>query len=78
MAKLLLDAGANPNLGSEWKDITPFLVQAQTGNIDMAKLLLQYGAKPCAKNKAGKSAKDIALENGRKKFVKFIEDICPN
>ena len=45
IARLLLDAGANPDMGN-LQGITPLMYGARYGNIEVCRLLLEFGANP--------------------------------
>ena len=65
IAMLLLEKSANPNIRQEG-DFVPLHSAAMNGQIEMVKVLLQYGADKDLQNADGKSARDFALENGHK------------
>jgi ankyrin repeat protein len=51
-ARILLEAGADPNLSGEEHSNSPLGFAATMGNTDMARLLLEHGAKPsCSASK---------------------------
>jgi ankyrin repeat protein len=59
-AKLLLDAGANVNEQGGDCGLTPLMVAALVGNVELAKLLLEHHA-------------DVNLNNGENRALKFAE-----
>ncbi len=65
IAMLLLERDANPNIRQEG-DFVPLHSAAMNGQIEMVKILLQYGADKDLKSLDGKTARDYALENGHK------------
>lgn len=65
IAMLLLERDANPNIRQEG-DFVPLHSAAMNGQIEMVKILLQYGADKDLKCLDGKTARDYALENGHK------------
>jgi ankyrin repeat protein len=62
-ARLLLDAGASPNV-SESGGFTPLHAAAANGDDELAALLLERGADRSARAADGKSAADLAREQG--------------
>lgn len=65
-AKLLLDAGANPNYAGS-NGFTPLMAAAsgEDPNLELLQLLVQRGANPQAKDLSGRSALDWALKLGK-------------
>lgn len=55
IAKKYLEQGANPN-GSNQYDLTPLMITALNGNLEMAKLLISKGADVNVKDKNGNTA----------------------
>ena len=62
-AKVLLEAGAEPNARGEMED-TPLQVAITQGNAELAALLLSYGADPELRSAFGSSARELAAESG--------------
>jgi uncharacterized protein len=62
VARILLDAGANPNLrqSAGW---TPLHAAAMNGDLASVELLLAAGADPAATNEEGRSVVDLANES---------------
>jgi len=73
--KLLLDHGADADCGDLVcnKGYTPLMSAADGGYFQCAKLLLDYGANIDIKAENGKTALDLAGENGHSDVVKLIE-----
>ncbi|MCS6985444.1 MAG: ankyrin repeat domain-containing protein [Leptospiraceae bacterium] len=61
------DINAQDNEG--W---TALMFAASEGNVEKVKALLSYGASKALKNKAGKTAKDIALGKGYEELAKLL------
>lgn len=70
--KLLLDAGADPNSGSE-DGYTPLMSAAQTGDVSAVETLLKAGAKISAKNKTGQTAIDLAKQSHQSTAKTVVE-----
>ena len=68
IAKLLLDAGADPNARQE-RGFAPLHDAAANGISPLVELLLQHGARPDAKTDDGKTAADMAAERGHQDLV---------
>lgn len=62
LVRRLLDMGVDPNATVEGR--TPLMVAAEHGYTDMVQLLLERGADANAKNEAGQTAGEIALDHG--------------
>ena len=63
IAQLLLDAGANPDMGNV-HGITPLIYGARYGNIEICRLLLEYGANPDLQDVYGMTALMVATRLG--------------
>lgn len=72
IAIALIERGANVNAANA-HGVTPLMIAAARGNLPMIGLLLEAGADPAAKSKAGKTAIDIARENLNEDVVKSIK-----
>ena len=73
IVKILLDAGANPNLQDELKT-TGLMWAVRKGSEPIVKLLLNAGANFHIKNKYDKTALDIAKREGHKEIVQLLND----
>lgn len=72
LAKTLLQAGAAPNLPSTLLLHTPLMEAARTGDIVLAKLLLQKGADIHARSDSGMTALHFAAAESTPKMVKLL------
>ncbi len=63
IARLLLDAGANPDMGNV-HGITPLMYGARYCNIEVCRLLLEYGANPDLQDVYGMTALMVATRLG--------------
>lgn len=73
IVRMLLDKGANPNARSQAGN-TPLHTTGFTGDRASLELLLKRGADRSIKNKAGKTAKDIATERGHTDVARILAD----
>ncbi|MGE0024548.1 MAG: quinoprotein dehydrogenase-associated putative ABC transporter substrate-binding protein [Hyphomicrobium sp.] len=71
IASALIERGANVNAANT-HGVTALMISAARGNIPMLGLLLEAGADPNLKSKAGKAAIDIARDNLNQDAVKSI------
>lgn len=71
IATALIERGANVNAVNA-EGVSALMIAAARGNIPMIGLLLEAGADPNLKSKAGKTATDIARENLNADAVKSI------
>lgn len=71
---LLVKAGADPNLTSGSNE-TPLHYAVRMGREDVVKFLVGAGAKLDAKNKDGKTAFDVAIEEGHKELEESLVDM---
>ncbi|MDP3740025.1 MAG: ankyrin repeat domain-containing protein [Hyphomonadaceae bacterium] len=70
-AKMLLDAGANPNQKSRY-DLTPLQIAIDNGDADMVSLLLKAGADAKALAPTGETVLMTAARQGEPKIVKAL------
>jgi ankyrin repeat protein len=71
ITRLLLAAGAEVN-AIQADDFSPLLEAAQNGQLEMVKLLIEYGADPQQTNKDGKNALQIAGEHQHSDIVQYL------
>ncbi|WP_020084049.1 quinoprotein dehydrogenase-associated putative ABC transporter substrate-binding protein [Hyphomicrobium zavarzinii] len=71
IATALIERGANVNAVNA-QGVSALMIAAARGNIPMIGLLLEAGADPSLKSKAGKTAIDVARENLNEDAVKSI------
>ena len=70
--KLILQSGANLDAQENNNELTSLMLASQYGLIDVAKLLLQAGARIEIRNKYGKTAADLAQESGHTELAKLL------
>ena len=69
--RLLLDVGANPDIGNLLK-ITPLIYGARYGNLEICRILLKHGANPDLQDIDGRTALMIAASLGHSDVVKML------
>src|SRR5438093_10357847 len=74
-SRLLTDRGANPNAKSP-QDVTPLMMAAAASRPDPAivRLLMEKGADLGARDKAGRTALDWALLQGKTQVTRLLRD----
>jgi ankyrin repeat protein len=72
MAKLLLSRGADINSPDRDSKATPLHYSASWGRTEMVSYLLDKGADAGRKNKAGKSAAELAESSGNEEVARLI------
>ncbi|KAF8407516.1 hypothetical protein HHK36_006650 [Tetracentron sinense] len=78
-ARLLLASGAKADIRNTGNGDTPLHIAAGLGDEQMVKLLLQKGANKDILNRVGKSAYDVAAENGHTRLfdaLRFGDRLC--
>ena len=70
IVKLLLNAGASPNVADE-EGTTPLMV---VEDAEIAQALLARGAQRGARNRASRTALDVARQEGRGEIVRLLEE----
>ncbi|KAF6174777.1 hypothetical protein GIB67_031301 [Kingdonia uniflora] len=78
-ARLLLAGGARVDVPSTGEGDTPLYLASGLGDEHMVKLLLQKGANKDTRNKHGKTAYDVAAENGNSRLfdaLKLGDSLC--
>ncbi|KAM6546926.1 hypothetical protein CsatB_027662 [Cannabis sativa] len=71
--RLLLANGANPNVRDTFDGDAPLHVAAALGDEYLVKLLLQKGANKDVRNRVGRTAYDMAAENGHTKLFDALK-----
>lgn len=72
VVELLLEAGADPNKQDSYGNTPLLLVCTKNGNSDIARMLIQAGAKGDIKNMFGVSPKDAVNKLDRKDLTRII------
>ncbi|XP_073331056.1 cyclin-dependent kinase 4 inhibitor B [Pagrus major] len=75
VAKVLLNHGADPNVGDSSTGTTPLHDAARTGYLDTVRLLVEYQADPQARDNANCRPVDLAGEHGHADVVAFLESV---
>ena len=75
--RLLLERGADAN-AKQQMGFTPFHSAAAHGDVETAKLLMDFGADPRARTEDGKNALDIAEKYGQPAFAKWFRETIGN
>lgn len=76
IVKTLLDAGVPINERSRFNR-TPLMWAAASGQMDMVQLLLKAGADPSLMDVKGKTASDLAIDNGHDDIAELINTRMP-
>lgn len=71
IGQLLLDAGANPDIGNVHR-ITPLMYGARYGNLEICRLLLEYGANTDLQDVYGFTALMVATAGGHADIVDML------
>jgi len=74
LAKMLLEANADPNVACYEGEVTPLMNAVRFNSVDAVNLLRKHGAKLEPTDEDGKTALMIAKENGFEDIVKILED----
>ncbi len=85
LVRLLLEHGANPNarldVDGEFafagflRGATPLMRAAADQPIEMLQLLVEAGADPCAVDREGRTAVDVAMAHGRLKVAEWLRGV---
>lgn len=70
----LVSLGSDPNRADSLEGQTPLILAARDGNYEIVSFLLEKNANPSFKNKKGKTALDLARENGHLKIVELLKN----
>jgi ankyrin repeat protein len=73
-AALLINHGADVNVQSRKKEITPLVLAAVAGNVELVRMLLEHGADPNLTDIFGRSAKELASKKGNTAVVDLLPD----
>ena len=73
LVRNLLKAGANPNAKSDG-DVTVLMWAAARGHVEVVKVLLEAGADLSAQTQRGRTAIDIATQEGRDNVTAFLRE----
>lgn len=73
IARMLLDAGANPDIGNV-HGITPLMYSAWYGNVDICKILLDHQVSVNAQDVYGMTALIVASRDGHIEIAKLLLD----
>jgi ankyrin repeat protein len=71
-ARLLLEAGADPNARQQG-GFTPLHAASENGYLEVARLLLVHGAEPAPLNDQGRTPQDYATNQGHRAIVELLE-----
>lgn len=74
IAKVLLDAGADPN-ARVVDEATPLMIAAYGGRLDLARLLVAAGAEPAACKADGTTALSLARDQGHDEVVFYLSSL---
>lgn len=72
--KGLLDAGADPNLGSHRGRETPRMRAAKAGNTELVQVLLAGGAEPRLRDAGGRDAETLARDAGQEPVAALLAE----
>jgi ankyrin repeat protein len=72
IVRLLLDNGANPNVWTSIRGTTPLHAASYRGNLEVVRLLLEYGADVERKNKEDRTPFEVALEGRHHEVALFL------
>ncbi|MCT8334804.1 ankyrin repeat domain-containing protein [Leptospira sp. 85282-16] len=74
IVKELVSLGSDTNQADSLEGQTPLILAARDGNYEITSFLLEKNANPLLKNKKGKTALDLARENGHLKIVELLKN----
>lgn len=75
VAQVLLDHGADPNVGDRSTGSTPLHDAARAGFLDTVRLLVLFSGDPHAKDNANCRPVDLARQSGHIDVVAFLEHL---
>ncbi|NOZ38121.1 MAG: ankyrin repeat domain-containing protein [Gammaproteobacteria bacterium] len=73
MVKSMLKTGLPSERVMSSDGMTPLMVSATVGNVELVEIMLKHGCNPYATNTNGESALDIALTSGFERCARIIE-----
>lgn len=73
-AAFLLENGAEVNVQSKKRGITPLMLAAGWGNLELVRMLLDHGADANLTDIFGKTAKSLAQERGNSDVIDLLPD----
>ncbi|KGX91898.1 ankyrin repeat domain-containing protein [Pontibacillus marinus] len=73
MIELLVEGGAQPDMGADNMGMTPLMRLAEDGHVDLVETLLKHGADPTLENNAGWNAIRFARAEGHYDVLEVIE-----
>ena len=73
--KVLLDQGAEPNVVDSDENFSPLMHAAAEGNLDVVKLLLEYGADRSLNDVDGDDAEFFARQAGHIQVAEYLQSI---
>jgi ankyrin repeat protein len=68
----MLDAGVDPDGGPD-RHLTPLMVAAEAGQLQVVRLLLTRGADPDAREPDGRTALDLARAAGHRQVIALLQ-----
>jgi ankyrin repeat protein len=73
--KVLLEKKANPNAVDNGEHFSPLMHAAAEGNLDVVKILLEFGADPALKDIDEDTAESFARQKGHTKVVDYLKSL---
>lgn len=73
--KVLLEKGAKPNVIDNGEHFSPLMHAAAEGNLDVVKILLEFGADPVLKDVDGDTAESFARQKGHTEVVEYLKSL---
>ena len=75
-ARLLIEAGATVDAACPTTLFTPLQAAAKQGHAETVRLLLAAGADAAARNRRGKTARDLAQKKRHETVVQLLDEAC--
>lgn len=76
VVQLLLSAGAEAKLSRDALGFTPLHAAAQNGHLLIVKILLSHGVDPGLRNRKGRTAVQLAMEEGHTEVARFLMSVA--